>query len=111
MDIGATLRGMRKRKRLKQTEVVKMLGIPFGTYNSYETKGVEPPIETLIKLAELFGTDINKIVGFKTEEDFEKERQKLRKESLLNLLRAERIIVNSLITELEKHCEEDEDNG
>lgn len=111
MDIGATLREMRKRKRLKQTEVVKMLGIPVGTYNSYETKGVEPPIKTLIKLAELFGTDMNKIVGFKTEEDFEKERQKLRKESLLNLLRAERIIVNSLITELEKHCEEDEDNG
>ena len=64
MKIAERLKLLRKKAHLKQTDVARMVGIPIGTYNSYETKSAMPPVETLMKLASIFNVDMNEITGF-----------------------------------------------
>lgn len=64
MKFAERLKLLRKKAHLKQTDVARMLAIPVGTYNSYETKSAMPPVETLMKLASAFNTDMNEITGF-----------------------------------------------
>lgn len=58
------LRYFREYAKLNQKELAEKVGIPFQTYNNYETKGNEPKIEILIKLANALGVDVNTLVGF-----------------------------------------------
>lgn len=64
MEFAERLRLLRKKAHLKQTDVARMVGIPIGTYNSYETKNAMPPVDTLMKLATAFNVDMNEITGF-----------------------------------------------
>ena len=64
MKLAERLKLLRKKAHLKQTDVAKMVCIPVGTYNSYETKDALPNIETLMKLASAFNVDMNEICGF-----------------------------------------------
>lgn len=58
------LRYYRKKANLKQKELADKAGVSFAAYNKYETKGQEPKIEVLIKLANALGIDVNTLVGF-----------------------------------------------
>ena len=64
MDFGERLKMLRKNAHLKQTQLAMMIGIPIGTYNSYETKDAMPPVETLMMIASIFNVDMNEITGF-----------------------------------------------
>ena len=63
------LKHFRQAVKLSQKEIAEIIGIPFQTYNNYETKGNEPKIEILIKLANTLGIDINTLVGYKSAND------------------------------------------
>lgn len=108
MDFGERLKMLRKNAHLKQTQLARMIGIPIGTYNSYETKGAMPPVENLIKIARFLDTDMNTLLGFVDENTIKKRRHAEEKETLLHLLRSERFIINNLILELEN--DEDGEN-
>lgn len=61
--IGETLKKLRKEKKLSQTEIAKILGIPQRTYSDYETNKSEPKLDTLIKIAELYQTSTDYLLG------------------------------------------------
>lgn len=62
------LRHYRNKAKYSQKELAKIIGVGFATYNNYETKGYEPKIEILIKLANALGIDVNTLVGFHEHE-------------------------------------------
>ena len=64
MTFGERLRYYREKANLSQKELAAAVGIPFQTYNNYETKGNEPKIDTLVKIAEELKIDVNTLVGF-----------------------------------------------
>lgn len=63
MEFKDILRGLREDKDLKQREVAEILGVSRRTYTSYENGTYEPSIQSLIKLANFFGTTIDYLVG------------------------------------------------
>lgn len=65
--IAMRLKQFRNNKRLKQREVAEYLNISRSTYNAYEQNISEPNIDTLIKLAELYRTTIDHLVGCDTK--------------------------------------------
>lgn len=68
MTFAENLRYFREYAKLNQKELAEKVGIPFQTYNNYETKGNEPKIEVLIKLANALGIDVNTLVGFEPDD-------------------------------------------
>ena len=72
------LRHYRKKAKFSQKRLAEKIGVGFATYNNYETKGYEPKIEILIKLANALGIDVNTLVGY----------QKNKQEAMLNILQS-----------------------
>lgn len=62
------LKKIRKEHNLTQKQVAEYVNVTQQTYNNYETKDYEPTIETLIKLAKLFNTTIDNLIGNTTTE-------------------------------------------
>lgn len=60
------LKELRTNRRLTQQNIADYLGVTHTTYNYYEKMKSEPNIETLSKLAVLFNTTIDHIVGRET---------------------------------------------
>ena len=58
------LRHCREKAGYSQKELAAEIGISVAAYNKYETRGNEPKIDVLIKLATLLDTDVNTLVGF-----------------------------------------------
>jgi|LGVE01.1.fsa_nt_gb transcriptional regulator with XRE-family HTH domain len=57
------LKELREQKNLKQIEVAQNLNVNRTTYRSWE-KGInEPSIENLIKIADFYGTSIDRLVN------------------------------------------------
>lgn len=63
MNLAKNLRNKRVNSKLTQEEVAKKLDISRTTYAGYEKGHHEPDIETLIKIANLFETSIDFLVG------------------------------------------------
>jgi len=61
-EIGDRLRAERSKKNMTQAEVAKAMDMAQSQYGKVETGKVVPSLKTLIKVAEVLGTDINKIV-------------------------------------------------
>jgi len=57
------IRDLREDFELNQTQVGRSLGIDQRTYSNYETGKLRFPIDHLIKLALLFNTSIDYLVG------------------------------------------------
>lgn len=57
------LKEYRTIRKYSQIEVAKLLGITQKTYSNYELGVTEPTIETLKKMADLYGTTIDNLVG------------------------------------------------
>lgn len=57
------LQKARKLKNLSTTEVAKSLGFSKRTIESYESGAREPTIDTLNKLADLYGVSINFLIN------------------------------------------------
>ncbi len=62
------LKNLRLTNKLTQVELAKKLNIRQNTYSQYETRCREIPIDTLIKLAYLYDTSIDYILGITYEE-------------------------------------------
>ncbi|MBQ8430586.1 MAG: helix-turn-helix transcriptional regulator [Clostridia bacterium] len=62
------LKELRKIKGYTQNEVASLLNIQTMTYNGYENNKREPNIEMLCKLAKLYNTSIDYLVGQETNQ-------------------------------------------
>ena len=58
------LRYYREKSKYSQKELADIIGISVAAYNKYETRGNEPKIDILIKLASALNIDVNTLVGF-----------------------------------------------
>ena len=62
------LKYFREAARYSQKELSEKINVNFSTYNNYETRGYQPKIEILIKLANALGVDVNTLVGFQPDD-------------------------------------------
>ena len=56
------IRDLRKQKGVSQATIAEFLGITKQAYSLYETGKREPDFETLLQLAEYFGTDTDSLL-------------------------------------------------
>jgi transcriptional regulator with XRE-family HTH domain len=57
------LKEERKKAKLTQEEVAKQLGITRSAYTLYETDKTQPSLDTAVKLANLFKTSVDYLIG------------------------------------------------
>ena len=57
------LQSAREESRKTQTEVANILGITRQAYNHYETGKREPSLDTISKLATLYGVSVDYLLG------------------------------------------------
>ena len=57
------LRDLREDKEMTQEEVATILGIQQTVYSRYERGFQTIPLERLIKLADLYGTSVDYLIG------------------------------------------------
>lgn len=62
-ELGARLKEKRKAAKLTQTDIANKIGITQAGYAFYENGRNEPDIETLRKLADLFETSVDFLIG------------------------------------------------
>ena len=63
-----TLRKYREKMELTQKQLAVVLNIDRSTYSYYETGKSVPPVETLIKLARIFNTTVDNLLGYEHED-------------------------------------------
>ena len=63
MDITESLKSIRKQYKMTQEDVAKFLGISRSGYTYYETGKSLPSIDVLRKLAAIYDTTIDAVVG------------------------------------------------
>lgn len=63
------LKEIRTRRRLTQQQVADRIGCSSVVYSRYECGARQPPIETLLKLAEIFGVTVDFLLGRQDIED------------------------------------------
>lgn len=69
VSFGANIAAYRKMCGFTQQQVADMLNLNRTTYTKYETGVSEPSIEIMKKIANIFGVDVNALLGI---EPFEK---------------------------------------
>lgn len=57
-----SLKELRARKKVNQTEVAKAIGVSLSTYFSWEKDMNGMPVKKLISLAEYFNVDIKNLI-------------------------------------------------
>ncbi|MFI3327480.1 MAG: helix-turn-helix transcriptional regulator [Clostridia bacterium] len=62
IELSQRLRKMREYKKLTQQNVADYLGISRPTYTYYETGKTEPNLQTVVKLAQLYGVSTDLII-------------------------------------------------
>lgn len=71
------LRRLRKAKGLTQAKAAKIFGVSLQSYNAWEAGDFQPRIETLIQMADYFGTTIDYIVGRSLKDLLPEEKRTL----------------------------------
>ena len=69
--LGEKIKKYREEKKITQVEVAEILGVKPGTISKYEAGALEPNIESLKKLAELFEVSVDELLK-EDEFDFSK---------------------------------------
>ena len=67
--LGDTIKLYRENKRMTQNEVADILNVSPATISKYESGALEPNIESIKKLAELFGISIDELLSDEKEFD------------------------------------------
>ena len=62
-SFGDRLKELRKSKKLTQVQVSKMIDVQQGTYSRWENGTLEPNLEAVVKLAKLFDTTTDYLLG------------------------------------------------
>ena len=73
------MRNLREDKDLKQKDIAKMLNVAQTTYSDYENGKINMPTSILIKLAELYNTSIDYLLGMTDDNPRPYERSKRRR--------------------------------
>ena len=73
----------REKKKMTQTEIAEILGVKPATISKYESNTLEPNIESIKKLAEIFEISIDELL--KDEEEFN-----ISKYNILGILREQK---------------------
>ena len=60
--LGEKIKKYREEKKMTQVEVAEVLGVKPATISKYEAGTLEPNIESLKKLAELFGVSVDELL-------------------------------------------------
>ena len=60
--LGEKIKKYREEKKMTQVEVAEVLGVKPATISKYEAGTLEPNIESLKKLAELFGISVDELL-------------------------------------------------
>lgn len=63
------LRSARIKKNLKQKDVAAFLGVSNGTISFYENGTYQPPVESLTRLASLYGISTDYLLGLDRDEN------------------------------------------
>lgn len=87
MSFGKRLKQARKAKKLTQPDVANLLGVDFTTISKWENGHVEPGREQIIKLAELYGTTTDELLGKPSIEEVEKAIKEMDIEDVLEKYR------------------------
>ncbi|MFD1953764.1 helix-turn-helix domain-containing protein [Paenibacillus thailandensis] len=61
--LGKRIRNFRKKRNLSQDELADLIGKTRSNVSSYETDRSAPPSDVLAKLAEIFGTSTDYLLG------------------------------------------------
>lgn len=56
------LRELREKQNIKQEEMAQILNVKQTTYSKYELGKINVPLETLIKLADLYQTSVDYLI-------------------------------------------------
>ena len=62
-DFGLRLKELREAKRLSQTEVAKRLNVGCSTISGYESNTITPSLEQFTRLAILYNTSLDYMMG------------------------------------------------
>ncbi len=62
-DFGVRLKELREAKRLSQTDVAQRLNVTRSTVSGYECNTITPSVEQLVKLAVLYNTSLDYMMG------------------------------------------------
>ena len=62
-SFGDRLKQLRKSKKLTQVQVSEMIDVQQGTYSRWENGTLEPSLEAVVKLAKLFDTTTDYLLG------------------------------------------------
>ncbi len=61
-DLSKRLREIRLHKKLSQQQVADYIGVCRSTYTYYETGKTEPNLQTIVKLAQMYGVSTDLIL-------------------------------------------------
>ena len=81
--LGKKIKIYREKKKMTQTEIAEILGVKPATISKYESNTLEPNIESIKKLAEIFEISIDELL--KDEEEFN-----ISKYNILGILREQK---------------------
>lgn len=62
-DFGLRLKELREAKHLSQSDVAKRLNVTRSTISGYECNTITPSLEQLVKMAVLYNTSLDFIMG------------------------------------------------
>ena len=62
IEIGARIRTVRKRLRMKQTEMAKLLNVSGASISGYELGDISPPVDALIRIAVITDTSLEWLI-------------------------------------------------
>ena len=83
MNIGRKIKYYRENMKMTQKEIAEILGVEPATVSKYESNTIEPSIENLKKLAEIFEISIDKLIN-------DEERIDISKFNILKILREQK---------------------
>lgn len=84
-NLGDRIKDLRKQKNLSQSELADKVGISYAQIGRYETKGSQPPAETLKKIADALGVSPDFLIYGTSDE---KAKTKLTDADLINQFKA-----------------------
>jgi transcriptional regulator with XRE-family HTH domain len=76
MRFGDMLKEARDKAGLSQNEVARALGVPVASYRNWERERREPPLPTLLDLAELLGAPAKDLLLSLAELARQRKREK-----------------------------------
>ena len=73
IEIGSILKRLRKKQKINQADLARILSISRPTYLRYEKNSIEIPLSKLFELAKFYQLDIADLVRLIERENHEKE--------------------------------------